>query len=537
MSDRDALYRAILANPAEDTPRLAYADWLEENGRPEEAEFIRIHCSLDNGTPHDPASPELVDREEELRLWLQAHAPMPRVRFRGGLKIEDDSNIWARFVNPQYLEFDGSTRPGSKAIRALASALERAFAILPTRSLTLRFVTVSQLTELLKHPVIAQVRELAIQLAADEELRDDVAQSIAGSPHLGQLRGLALFFAFGEVGAAALSQSTALMRFDWVSFHSGSLTPAVIRILAGAEWLRNVEILRFDSGFSEEAFTTLCRLEPFPRLDTLSLDANRFSRNAWELFAQSRTFPALSVLSLDESDLSDGLFDALTRAEWPHLYGLYLSRCAIGSEGARALTRAPWFGSLRWLNLDFNNLGPSGVALIARSRKLVDLRHCNLSNNTLGPSGLRAIAANPALRSLTTLLLNGSPDQESALTSTDFREFLSRLDLPKLRHMELSGQPIGQNAARVLENKKFGSLTRLNLAGCKLNDAAVAKILAAPTLQDLIELDLSDNHLKTSLSPLADRRRMPRLSRCVLRGNSLDPDVKRKLSRRPGIHT
>jgi uncharacterized protein (TIGR02996 family) len=37
---------AVLASPDNDTPRLAFADWLEENGRPERAEFIRVQCEL-----------------------------------------------------------------------------------------------------------------------------------------------------------------------------------------------------------------------------------------------------------------------------------------------------------------------------------------------------------------------------------------------------------------------------------------------------------------------------------------------------------
>lgn len=41
MSDRDALLHAIAARPEEDTPRLMYADWLEENGEPERADFVR----------------------------------------------------------------------------------------------------------------------------------------------------------------------------------------------------------------------------------------------------------------------------------------------------------------------------------------------------------------------------------------------------------------------------------------------------------------------------------------------------------------
>jgi uncharacterized protein (TIGR02996 family) len=42
MSDEDALLAAIAAHPDEDTPRLMYADWLDEHGDPVRAEFIRV---------------------------------------------------------------------------------------------------------------------------------------------------------------------------------------------------------------------------------------------------------------------------------------------------------------------------------------------------------------------------------------------------------------------------------------------------------------------------------------------------------------
>lgn len=43
MSDRAALLRAILLNPEEDTPRLMYADLIEEEGEVTRAQFIRSH--------------------------------------------------------------------------------------------------------------------------------------------------------------------------------------------------------------------------------------------------------------------------------------------------------------------------------------------------------------------------------------------------------------------------------------------------------------------------------------------------------------
>jgi uncharacterized protein (TIGR02996 family) len=44
--DERALLRTVIAAPDDDTPRLVYADWLEEHGRPERAELIRVQCWL-----------------------------------------------------------------------------------------------------------------------------------------------------------------------------------------------------------------------------------------------------------------------------------------------------------------------------------------------------------------------------------------------------------------------------------------------------------------------------------------------------------
>jgi uncharacterized protein (TIGR02996 family) len=41
MKEQDALLAAVLDAPDDDAPRLVYADWLEEHGQPERAEFIR----------------------------------------------------------------------------------------------------------------------------------------------------------------------------------------------------------------------------------------------------------------------------------------------------------------------------------------------------------------------------------------------------------------------------------------------------------------------------------------------------------------
>lgn len=42
----DSLLRAVLEDPTDDGVRLVYADWLEENGEPERAEFIRLQLRV-----------------------------------------------------------------------------------------------------------------------------------------------------------------------------------------------------------------------------------------------------------------------------------------------------------------------------------------------------------------------------------------------------------------------------------------------------------------------------------------------------------
>jgi uncharacterized protein (TIGR02996 family) len=50
-SDRTAFLRAIAADPEDDTPRLVFADWLDEHDDPQRAEFIRVQVELARRPP------------------------------------------------------------------------------------------------------------------------------------------------------------------------------------------------------------------------------------------------------------------------------------------------------------------------------------------------------------------------------------------------------------------------------------------------------------------------------------------------------
>src|SRR5437764_9153483 len=71
MTDRDALIAAIAAAPADDLPRLVYADWLEENGDPAQAAFIRGQVELARLPPRAPKREKLA---AELKAIAVRHA-------------------------------------------------------------------------------------------------------------------------------------------------------------------------------------------------------------------------------------------------------------------------------------------------------------------------------------------------------------------------------------------------------------------------------------------------------------------------------
>src|SRR5687768_10552006 len=48
VDDGELLLRAVLNKPEEDTPRLMYADWLQEQGEHDHAEFVRVQVDLAN---------------------------------------------------------------------------------------------------------------------------------------------------------------------------------------------------------------------------------------------------------------------------------------------------------------------------------------------------------------------------------------------------------------------------------------------------------------------------------------------------------
>lgn len=81
MTPDNPFLQALLAEPEDDTLRLAMADWLDENEQPERAEFIRVQIELARGVPDRPRRCQLELRQRDLLIahdkeWV---APLAKV--------------------------------------------------------------------------------------------------------------------------------------------------------------------------------------------------------------------------------------------------------------------------------------------------------------------------------------------------------------------------------------------------------------------------------------------------------------------------
>jgi uncharacterized protein (TIGR02996 family) len=72
LAEHEAFLRAIFDAPDDDTPRLVYADFLDEHDAPDRAAFIRIGCELARLHEED-GQPRLATLKEELARIGERH--------------------------------------------------------------------------------------------------------------------------------------------------------------------------------------------------------------------------------------------------------------------------------------------------------------------------------------------------------------------------------------------------------------------------------------------------------------------------------
>src|SRR5262249_30792937 len=202
MTDRDALYRAICANPDEDTPRLAFADFLQEEGGKENAfraEYIRGAIRLAREDRWSPA-------------WHTAQEAFERVERKIAQRLAQHKLDWVAHLRGRVGAFEierGFVHHITVHSKRFVTEAEKFFEQDPIRSV--RFVSLAAargtvpVKQLFACPHLARVGKLSLD---ESQLTDSNLAVIGASPHLRKLQAISLtgFQKFSPIRLVVLLQ-------------------------------------------------------------------------------------------------------------------------------------------------------------------------------------------------------------------------------------------------------------------------------------------------------------------------------------------
>jgi uncharacterized protein (TIGR02996 family) len=308
-AQEQAFLRAVLDEPDDDTHRLVYADWLDENGRPERAEFIRLQIERARRPLHDPARAVPGERESALLqaqneewLWILSEA---KRRWGTYLAFERGFPAGVHVQIADFITWDDG--PWQAA----------------------------PMTDLYLHDITADTGDVL----PDEE-RERIVRTLADMPQLARLRGLHIVESgFRLQDLERLRTSPHLTRLRYLNLGDNYLGDEVVRMLADNTAL--------------------------PSLTGVNLEANQVSDVGAAQLADTAFLERLTDLGLGNSNLTDAGVERL--AESPQMGNLeYLTLLCnpIGDASARALAASPHLGNLRGLWLMATEIGPAGQAAL-----------------------------------------------------------------------------------------------------------------------------------------------------------------------------
>jgi len=319
-----AFLRAILKTPHEDTPRLIYADWLEERGDPR-SEFIRAQCQLARPPLSQMERRKLTSREalllqEHYREWLpESSCPvLHRVQFHRG------------FPHRVSLEINELLQYGEELLLLLPTLcsvrLKDGCSLRPDD-------LVSKLHAFLDQPALSQITHWEIQ---SDYYPGIIAGFLLKSPLHRTIESLALI-------------GSSFQEPELLSAHVDSLPK-----------LRHLDM--GSMNFQGEFHPTENNPAKFtPALESLVLTGELFSQNSELLFDlfDSPLRTQLQWLSLKGNRLGDaGLLSLLDAGVWSELVALDLSQNELADKSARFLLNSTAFPKLQILALWGNEFSP-----------------------------------------------------------------------------------------------------------------------------------------------------------------------------------
>lgn len=331
MTERDALFAAVIKHPTEDTPRLALADWLDENGEPDRARFIRLQYEIEKLPPIGPKASKAKKEEEALlkkheKEWAgEITGLVDHCRFRRGF-VE-----WVRVTAEQFLAHG-----------------KRLFELAPIRMV--RFEKIGpRMPELVASPYFGRAEELGFSAYIMDQLgHDGRLEVLLGSPNLATVRRLDLGMSYlHQKDAEAVARCPYLGALVHLNLSSNLIGPGGLAAIAHSKCLPALTSLElWNAHVGLDGVRVLVDSPLADRLEHLVLTwlgkFNDLGDSVVKIIAKAPRLKHLITLDLSDNDITDAGAKALAASE--NLAGLQRltlrgHRKTLGKDGREALKK------------------------------------------------------------------------------------------------------------------------------------------------------------------------------------------------------
>jgi uncharacterized protein (TIGR02996 family) len=337
-----AFQRSIFESPDDDAPRLVYADWLDEHGESDRAEFIRLQIRHDRMARHDPERPALWSVIQQIARahhveWVNHLPQFPGVHW----EIFDRGFIsTVRFDDPD----------------AYFASAKQVFAAAPIQEVRLHQFRWVEATRLADSPYLTRVRTL--DLNDGNHVANQGVEALMRSPQLTNLRALKLGRNYlGSAGVRAIAESPYVRTLCVLKLERNDLYDG-LRYLAASPPMTGLEHLDLErTRTGDDEVLRLAKSPHLTRLKWLHLGGNGITEAGMAALAGSPVVAELRDLFLHKNDLRNGGARAIATS--PHLARverLFLRHNGIGDDGATALARSPYLENLTELQLGENTI-------------------------------------------------------------------------------------------------------------------------------------------------------------------------------------